>query len=71
MLVLFHDPILCAAITVNPNGIHVLINIWLHQFCTLKDTLMHPTHFVEILVDEDFSPHGALTSHPTLVTRIG
>ena len=50
--------------------IEVFINVRLHQLCTLQDTVMRPTHFFVIMVDEHFSTTGALPSQPTLVMRI-
>ena len=67
---LFHDPIIRTTISLRYNDSQVFINVWLHQFYTLQDTIMRPTHFFVIMVDEHFSPIGALPSQPTLVTRI-
>ena len=71
LLVLFHDPIIRTTISLQHNDSQVFINVWLHQLCTLQDTVMRPTHLFVIIVDEHFSITGALPSQPTLVTRIG
>jgi len=59
------------AISLVTNDSQVFINVWLHQFCTLQDTVMRSTHFFVIMDDKQFSPICALPSQPTLVTRIG
>ena len=57
LLVLFHDPIIGTTISLCHNDSQVFINVQLHQLCTLQDTVMRPTHFFVIIVDEHFFSH--------------